>query len=172
MSYSVVFTGELKPSISQETVINNLSILFKKDAGFIRKLFNGPQVTIKRGLDLESANKYKIALESAGALCEVLAAQQAQAATSALSMAEAGETILAPVEIKSAQIDISGYSMAEPGTQIIETPPVQATQISALNADLLPPGSILKEQDSPKTAQIDTSSITLAHPDQDSHSQS
>ena len=156
MSYSVVFTGKLKAGASHDEVMKSLSLLFKKDIDFINRLFSGQHVIIKRDLDQESAQKYKMALGNAGAICEV---QQSQ--TEPLTVAQTGETIIEPAEIAEAIIDISTYSMALAGDTIMETPPLKSTQINELRADLSPPGAILNQDEPVKPIEIDVSKMSL-----------
>lgn len=66
--YKVVFTGELMPGQSLETVKSNLAKLFKSDLGKIDSLFSGRPTTLKRELSESDADKYLLALRNAGAM--------------------------------------------------------------------------------------------------------
>jgi len=169
MSYSVVFTGELKPSLSHEKVMTNLSLLFKKDISFINKLFSGQQIIIKRDLDLDSANKYKMALASAGAICEVQESPEAvkndvipTKTETVITVAAAGETLIEAPPPTPANYDTSHYSMAEPGEKIIEQEPVKASPVDVLSADLSPLGTVLSEDKPITSADIDVANMSLA----------
>lgn len=166
MSYSIVFTGELKSSLSHEVVMSNLARLFKKDIGFIKQLFSGEQVIIKSDLDLISANKYQMALASAGAICEVKPVSSEEMNSpgikTAITMAAAGETIIETQQPVQASFNTSQYSMAEPGLTIIDHQPITATHIEELTADLSPLGAILNEELPVESSNIDISGITLA----------
>lgn len=156
MSYLVVFTGKIKAGLDHDKVMNNLSLLFKKDIGFINRLFSGQHVIIKRDLDQKSAQKYKMALGNAGAICEV---QESQ--TAPLTVARPGETIMEPAETAEAIIDTSTYSLAAAGATITETAPLKNAQINELQVDLSPPGAILNQDEPVKPIEIDVSNMSL-----------
>jgi len=66
--FKVVFTGELLPGFTADTVKENLAKLFKSDIEKIDALFTGKQVVLKRELKDADADKYLAALRSTGAL--------------------------------------------------------------------------------------------------------
>ena len=66
--YKVVFSGELMPGESLETVKSNLAQLFKSSPAKIDSLFTGRPVALKRELKEADADKYLATLRGAGAL--------------------------------------------------------------------------------------------------------
>ncbi|WP_137888894.1 DUF805 domain-containing protein [Pseudomonas sp. 2FE] len=65
--FKIVFTGELMPAVTLDTVKDNLARLFKSDRAKIDGLFSGNAVALKRDLTASEADKYLAALQSAGA---------------------------------------------------------------------------------------------------------
>lgn len=69
--YQVTFRGEILDGYTVKQVKGNLGRLFKTDAQQIEKLFRGTPVTIKKGIDAQSALKYQRAFKKAGARCRI-----------------------------------------------------------------------------------------------------
>ncbi|MCR3797900.1 hypothetical protein NAG22_15545, partial [Pseudomonas aeruginosa] len=65
--FKIVFSGELMPDASLETVKDNLARLFKSEPGKIDALFGGRPVVLKRELPEAEAERYLTALRQAGA---------------------------------------------------------------------------------------------------------
>ncbi|RJG12247.1 DUF805 domain-containing protein [Pseudomonas cavernicola] len=65
--FKIVFTGELMPAVTLDTVKDNLARLFKSDRSKIDGLFSGNAVALKRDLTESEADKYLAALQNAGA---------------------------------------------------------------------------------------------------------
>ncbi|MBA1278761.1 MULTISPECIES: hypothetical protein [Pseudomonadaceae] len=69
--YEIAFSGQLLPGARLEQVEANLSKLFQADAQRIAQLFSGRRMVIKQNLDFAAVEKYRQALERAGAQVEV-----------------------------------------------------------------------------------------------------
>ncbi|WP_407315578.1 hypothetical protein [Pseudomonas sp. nanlin1] len=69
--YEIVFSGELVPGAQPELVKANLAKLFSADAQRIDALFSGRRLVLRSNLDPDAAQKYRAALERAGALVRV-----------------------------------------------------------------------------------------------------
>ena len=67
--FNVIFRGELTPSSEIEQVKRNIAALYKVPTTKIESWFTGRHITVKKNLDLSTANKYKNVLEKAGAIC-------------------------------------------------------------------------------------------------------
>lgn len=78
----VAFAGELVPGADAAQVRANLARLFQADPQRIAALFSGRRIVIKSNLDAESAEKYRLTLERAGARVEVSPVGQAEAVAS------------------------------------------------------------------------------------------
>ncbi|MFZ5960936.1 hypothetical protein ACOXVJ_25835 [Pseudomonas knackmussii] len=70
--YEIVFSGQTLPGSDLETVKANLAKLFQADAQRIALLFSGRRLVLKNNLDEAAAEKYRTALERAGARIEVV----------------------------------------------------------------------------------------------------
>lgn len=70
--YEIVFSGQTLPGSDLETVKANLAKLFQADAQRIELLFSGRRLVLKNNLDAPAAEKYRMALERAGARVEVV----------------------------------------------------------------------------------------------------
>lgn len=71
-SYNIIFRGEIAEGQDIEEVKKNLAALFKVTDEKIEQLFSGRPVRIKKKVDHATANKYKEAMEKAGALCSIV----------------------------------------------------------------------------------------------------
>ena len=71
--YEIAFFGQLVEGAPLASVQANLARLFQADAQRIAQLFSGRRVVIKNNLDEAGAEKYRLTLERAGAVVEVLA---------------------------------------------------------------------------------------------------
>lgn len=70
--YEIVFSGQTQAGADLETVKANLAKLFQADAQRIALLFSGRRLVLKNNLDAAAADKYRTALERAGARIEVV----------------------------------------------------------------------------------------------------
>jgi len=69
--YEIAFSGQLLPGARLEQVEANLTRLFQADAQRIALLFSGRRIVIKQNLDHAAVEKYRQAMERAGAQVEV-----------------------------------------------------------------------------------------------------
>ena len=66
--FDIVFHGETAPGIPREVVAGNLAQLFRTTPDTVARLLDGSTHTLKRGLDAAAAERYRSALERAGAV--------------------------------------------------------------------------------------------------------
>jgi|GEM_PF-281459 len=69
--YNLIFRGVLAKSVEPAEAKRNLGQLFKIDSAKVEALFAGKPVVLKRGLTLDVATKYRVAIKKAGALVDV-----------------------------------------------------------------------------------------------------
>lgn len=69
--YEIAFSGQLLPGAKLEQVEANLTKLFQADAQRIALLFSGRRIVIKQNLDFAAVEKYRQAMERAGAHVEI-----------------------------------------------------------------------------------------------------
>ena len=84
--FAIVFRGALVDGADAAQVRANFARLFNIDAARVEQMFGGQPVIIKKGLDLLGADKYKAALEKAGAVVEMVDLDALEAAKSALAL--------------------------------------------------------------------------------------
>lgn len=75
--FDLIFRGELVPGADLAQVKQNLSRLFKMDLARVELLFSGKPVVLKRGMDLDAAGKYRVAIKKAGARIDTVASRTA-----------------------------------------------------------------------------------------------
>ncbi|MDO8698094.1 MAG: hypothetical protein Q7J74_13390 [Pseudomonas sp.] len=71
--FEIAFSGQLVAGAPLETVQANMARLFQADTQRIALLFSGRRMVIKNNLDAAAAEKYRLTLERAGAVVEVVA---------------------------------------------------------------------------------------------------
>lgn len=70
MSYSVRFTGGYREGLEPTTVDAKLAAIFRQDVAAVTRLIRN-RATIKRGVDHETAQRFKTAIDGAGAGCAI-----------------------------------------------------------------------------------------------------
>lgn len=67
--YTILFEGQILPGFDRETVKEKLAGLLKADSEAIEIMFSGKPVVIRKNVAPEIGEKYRAAMERAGALC-------------------------------------------------------------------------------------------------------
>lgn len=137
--FDLMFSGELVPGYDLAQVKQNIQLLFRIDAAKTDVLFSGRAIALKKGLDAETANKYRVAIKKAGARVAVLQSESAGASPQAAAEANApskpsatsankpaasgfstalGAQPLAPSKPR-AVIDAPEYNIADPGADML-----------------------------------------------------
>jgi hypothetical protein len=131
-SYDVCFAGKLCQGQELSTVRKNIQKLFNADPDTLNKLFSGKTQLVKRGCDKATAEKYRKAMEHAGATAIIRARDTAPAQTAppptadsesdaAFNLAPAGSDVLRPDERKVepiSDVDIPDVTLTELGTDL------------------------------------------------------
>lgn len=153
-TYEVAFKGEIADGASPEKVKSNIAQMFKADAAKLAQLFSGNRVVIKKGIDEQTAMKYKAAFTKAGAVCEVVSLEAEQSADSgkqqtAVSAADAKNEVSgsttntsAPPVVKKA---MSGTASNVPGVPQTVPLDISGDQIQELAASVAPVGSDMQD---------------------------
>ena len=97
-NYNIIFEGNISSGYKIQDVKRNLAALLKIDEKKVDILFAKPRVVLKRGLDHDSAQKYRNALLKAGAICMV--------------KADAGRTSARPME-RAVPPDVSAQALKQ-----------------------------------------------------------
>ena len=69
--YDISYGGKIAEGHAIEEVQRNLASIFKANPGNIEKLFSGKKSVVKRNVTYDMAMRYKMAFETAGAVCRV-----------------------------------------------------------------------------------------------------
>lgn len=172
--YEIAFSGQLLPGAKLEQVEANLTKLFQADAQRIALLFSGRRIVIKQNLDFAAAEKYRQAMERAGAQVELkplpvdveeieLAPPPATAAASTAS--SAGKTSDAPATLKVtprdeymtafADVEAPDFGIAPVGVDLQDArPEPEAPRVDLSQFSLAPVGSDMGEKPRDTTAVV------------------
>ncbi|PCK02592.1 MAG: hypothetical protein COA42_21930 [Alteromonadaceae bacterium] len=176
--YDLVFNGEAVKGVSIDTAKQNLAKLFKLNAVKVETLFTGKPVTLKRNLDLDTANKYRVAIKKAGARVNLVEQQGSSAATpSSVVTVSSAPTSSSNVPPKGApapskapaakKISTVAIGLAPAGTPVLAAEerqlPVDST-VNDVDFGLRPAGELLdgSEKKAFTPLNIDLSSMDLA----------
>lgn len=148
--FEVAFAGEISDGADLEQVKAKVGAMFKADAAKLAHLFSGKRVVIKKNIDQATANKYKAALNKAGAICEVksltsAAAPAEPAAAEPATAAPAATQEAAPAAAArpaTSPAPISGDAPEAPKTDPLG---ITAGDISELSASMAPVGSQMQD---------------------------
>lgn len=175
--YDIVFSGAVAPGRELAAVKLELARLFKTDTAAIERLFCGRPVIIKKGLDRQTADKYRAVMEKAGAVCElriqaavVPASAGAAERSSAMTIAPPGAVLSAPREVPPPAFDLGHIRLAAAGADILEgMDRVVAAALYDLSAlSMAPAGIELVESRPAKPANLpDLGDLTVDQPGPD-----
>ncbi len=163
--FEVAFSGQIKEGAELEQVKAKLAAMFKADAAKLAHLFSGKRMLIKKNIDQATANKYKVALNNAGAVCEIksLSAAPELSATpvAAKPPAEAESVaVTANASVSGDSARVSGDAPAAPQTDPLG---ISADDISELSADIAPLGSDMQDEINTVTEpELDISGLDMA----------
>ncbi|XEG74052.1 hypothetical protein QA447_07415 [Pseudomonas sp. abacavir_1] len=178
--YEIVFSGQTLPGADPEAVKANLAKLFQADAQRIALLFSGRRLVLKNNLDAAAADKYRAALERAGAQVEVVdmapAVEEIELApppatepapTPASATATPGRLKVAPRDeymAAFAEVDAPDFGLAPVGTDLQDDKvEPRAPQVDLSQFSLAPVGSDMGQAKAdPAAPAPDTSHLKLA----------
>ena len=136
-SYNVVLTGQIVAGQDPQQVKSRLSELFKTSVEEVEQLLARAPVSIKKDIDRDTALKYKVAVEHAGALCEVepSAAGETPATTpapepDASTSAEPQPDTTASRSDDSANATVDGYDVYAPPAATLEAEAVEQGELT------------------------------------------
>jgi hypothetical protein len=153
--YDVYFAGQMLAGHDPEQVRRQLATLFNADQKTLDLLFSGTPRLIKRGCDRATAQKYKNAMEQAGA-APIIARSGAQPGNT--GTAAKPWTTAEKIAALAAQPDDVRYLGGTATATTDEQPPADALATASIG--LAPPGTaVLREEEraAPQTREIDTS---------------
>lgn len=179
--YDIVFRGDIVMGHQLTDVKARLQQLFKADAAKIDALFSGRPVPLKKNLDRASAEKYRDALQKAGALVQITLVADSKAApvvvkpaapSNASSVApseqsvdvKSGDTKAADVKKETAPL----WSLAPVGVYLLTPAEIKRVAPRVINTSaysLRPMGGNLidaREQPAAPASSVAIPSLTLA----------
>ncbi len=179
--YEIAFSGQLVDGAPMASVQANMARLFQADAQRIALLFSGRRIVIKGNLDQASAEKYRLTLERAGAVVEVLAmpveevelAPPPVAAAVAEPIVAAAATPVAPGRLQVAprdeymaafaDVDAPDFGIAPVGVDLQDAKPdASAPAVDLSQFSLAPAGSDMGQaKAAPAGPPPDTSYLSL-----------
>lgn len=115
--FDLIFRGEIVKNIDEGLARKNVQQLFKIPAAKIDVLFSGKPVVLKRGLNMDVANKYRVAIKKAGALVNVVA--QAVPAQQDHSQGRIQEKNSNTATAPAAESRVSGLTIAPVGADVL-----------------------------------------------------
>ena len=159
--FEVAFSGQVSEGANQDEVKVKIGKMFNADEGKIAQLFSGKRVVIKKNIDKATAAKYKIALNRAGAECEVKPMGGAAAAGTAAPVKKP----TAPVEKSAAAASDAESAYDGEVAPPPQTDPLGITgdEIEELAASLAPVGSELQDSyQEPEEPEFDLTGFDVA----------
>ncbi len=162
--FEVAFSGQISDGADVDVVKAKVGKMFNADAAKLAQLFSGKRIVIKKNIDRATANKYKTALNRAGAECEIRSSATAAGAAPAAAGASASPATPAATDKQPVSLEYE----ARGGGEVLPPPQVDplgisSDQIEELSASIAPVGSELQDEVKPVEApQIDTSGIEIA----------
>lgn len=159
--FEVVFQGQVQPGLDPAQVRARIGQLFQVDERQVGVLFSGRRIVIKGGLDEAAAQRYRQAIERAGAVCEIVRLPEEPAAVAPV----ARRNVPPRDEFMAAFVDVQApdFPLAEPGADMQDSYQDHSPLDIDLSAfTLAPVGSDLAEQsDTPPPPAPDTSHLRL-----------
>ncbi|VAX11705.1 hypothetical protein MNBD_GAMMA26-65 [hydrothermal vent metagenome] len=183
--FDIFFSGQVIEGQDEAAVQAKIGKMFKANPQQLERLFSGSPVTVKSGVDLDTAVKYRVAFRNAGALVDIKpqasettppappppepkTEEQGEKAAISLDLLppNTGSLVDCALEIDPASIpDISGVDLASPGVTMDESepPPLPPAKINVgdIPLNLASPGVIMDESEPPPPADISTGDLIL-----------
>ncbi|MCP4470902.1 MAG: hypothetical protein GY815_09485 [Gammaproteobacteria bacterium] len=159
--FEVAFSGQISEGASTDEVRARIGKMFNADEAKLAQLFSGRRVVIKKNIDQATADKYRTALNRAGAECEVAAMGGGAAASQAAAATPAADTP-ASAAAPTAQYE-TNYNGEVPPPPQIDPLGITGDDIEDLAATIAPVGSELQDDyREPEEPDIDVTGLDIA----------
>ncbi len=169
--YDLFFSGQIMDGLDMAEVRIRVGKIFGATEEQLDRLFSGDPIPIKKGVDMDTAVKYRVTLREAGALIDVVPTRSPPTRSS--GRPATGGSPAAPAEDAQAAAPAGATAVSEAGAQMSlapprtgtledcapETLPAELPDISGL--DLAAEGEHLVVQQAVSAPQIDTSGLEL-----------
>ena len=171
--YDLFFSGQIMNGLDMAEVRIRVGKIFGATEEQLNRLFSGDPIPIKKGVDMDTAVKYRVTLREAGALIDVVPTRSpptrppgrpATGGSPAAPAEDATATATAPAGATAVSEAGAQMTLAPPRTGTLEdcapeTPPTELPDISGL--DLGAEGEPLVAQQAVSAPPIDTSGLEL-----------
>jgi len=159
--FEVAFSGQISDGANADEVKAKVGKMFNADDAKLAQLFSGKRIVIKKNIDRATANKYKTALNRAGAECEIRSSAAAAGAEPVAAKAPESPAV-ADNQPVSVEYEAKGGGEVLPPPQV-DPLGISGDQIEELSASIAPVGSELQDEVKPVEApEIDTTGIEIA----------
>ncbi len=159
--FEVAFSGQISEGASADEVRAQIGKMFNADEAKLAQLFSGRRVVIKKNIDQATADKYRTALNRAGAECEVAAMGGGAAASQPAAATPAADTP-ASAAAPTAQYETKYDGEVLPPPQI-DPLGITGDDIEDLAATIAPVGSELQDDyQEPEEPDIDVTGLEIA----------
>ncbi len=176
--FEVAFSGQVKDGADLEQVKAKVGAMFKADDAKLALLFSGKRMVIKKNVDQAMANKYKTALDNAGAVCEIKSLNDTAEAPAAVDAMPTQKSPLENTSPATSQQSKPVAAASSPASTIVDgdapaapqTDPlgISAGDIADLSAAIAPLGSDMQDKiKSVEEPQLDISGLDMAPPGSD-----
>lgn len=150
--FEVVFQGGIASGANPDEVKTKIAALFKVNDAQLARLFSGQRIVIKSNLDEATAAKYRLVIEKAGALCEVVPAVSSVAptptATQPTQPAQPAQptTVVSTqsVSVQSTSPDV-GFSVMPVGVELGDNKPFIPANVNVDHLTTAPVGVDLEQ---------------------------
>jgi hypothetical protein len=160
--YDLVFSGELVPGFELPQVKKNLQQLFRLDEAKVNALFSGKAIPLKKGVDADAANKYRVAMKKAGARVDLVLVSEAASAAPVKpqSPPPPQPQPVAPVAPAAKESGLTTVLGAQPLPPKTARPSIEAPNfgLSAPGAELLRPDERVEAE----PVSVDISHLSVA----------
>lgn len=157
--FEIVFQGQVKAGVPAEQARARLGQLFQVGEQQLDILFSGRRVVIKQGLDAQAAEKYRQAIDRAGAVCLV----ESMGGEPPATPEPAAES--APVPTSIASEPAPARSHAASGSRVVPRDEYMAafSNVEAPDFGIAPLGSDMQDEYTDHTPlPLDLSALSLA----------
>jgi hypothetical protein len=127
--FDVVFKGECIKGLDPALVKQSIGRLFKMEGAKLDAMFSQREIVLKRNLEFDTANKYRVAIKKAGARVDLVEKKEA-AATSALPAIASASSAKAVFGERAASFKTSSPEQTKSAAEPVASPPSHAEKIN------------------------------------------
>jgi hypothetical protein len=152
-TYDILFSGQLMEGTNLDEAKQQIGSIFNADEEKLNKLFSGKEVTIKSGVDDETASRYRAAFRQAGALIDI----KLSASPFNKDKKPAAETATDGYSKGLTLLPANSGSLIDCAKKVTPQPIPDISTIT-----LASPGSVLDESPDPEPAEIDIGTLSVS----------